>query len=175
MPLHQRNRPAMPPPNHTHNYKHKKKYNCNNNTRNNNKNPFRPHLTGRAATLPPDPSPLQRTPPPFQRRSLPPLRKKTPPPSEEDPPFLRRLPPFGRRPPFNGGGLGHRVRQRHSLPLEDPPIPTLSMRSGQWADIDAEYMHVGTLSDFQIISNPSQFQAVDGQRQHAQCWSKIFL
>ena len=87
MPLHQRNRPAMPPSpqphththNRTHNHNHKKKYNCNNNTRSNKKNPFRPHLPGRSATLPPDPSPLQKTPPPFQRRPLP-LLKKIPPP-----------------------------------------------------------------------------------------------
>ena len=28
--------------------------------------------------------------------------------------------------------------------------------------IEAEYMHVGTTSDLRITSNPSQFQAVEG-------------
>ena len=75
-------------------------------------------LTGRSATLPPDPSPLQRTPPPFQRRfpnKIPsPLRKKTP-------PFLRRLPPPSEEDP------------PHPYPIDAVwPTPQWFTMTGRW-------------------------------------------
>ena len=129
MPLHQRNRPAMPPSpqphthNRTHNHNHKKKVQLQQQHPQQQEEPLPPsldwplrHPASGSFSFAENTSPLpKKIPTPFQTRSLPhfgrrplPLRKKTPlflsrlpPLSEEDsPPFLRRLPPpFRRRPP----------------------------------------------------------------------------